>query len=416
MSERSFPAGFRDYDKKRDREAIHRIWREVGWLEKGKEEAVDAILQAGRVTVAEVGGEAECTVQAAPGTISYLGEDLPLSCLAGVTTSRIARKRGLASRLAAWAIARDAAEGALVSALGMFEQGYYDRLGFGTGGYERWCSFDPAGLTVSAKARVPRRITAEDWKAVHASRLRRRRGHGGCNLIDPGFTRGEMLWTSNGFGLGYADGPRGGLSHHLWCEAKEAVYGPYTVSWIAFHTREEFLELMALLKSLGDQVRLVRMQEPPGIQLQDLLRQPFKARQVTERSKYENRVSATAYWQARICDLPGCLERTHLAGEKLRFNLALSDPIESLLPKEAKWRGVAGDYVVTLGPSAEAVLGRSRSLPTLKASVGAFTRVWLGVRPASGLAVTDNLSGPDSLLAALDEALRLPEPRPDWNF
>ena len=25
---------FRNYDPNRDREAVHRIWREVGWLEK----------------------------------------------------------------------------------------------------------------------------------------------------------------------------------------------------------------------------------------------------------------------------------------------------------------------------------------------------------------------------------------------
>ena len=45
---------------------------------------------------------------------------------------------------------------------------------------------------------------------------------------------------------------------------------------MAYQTGEQFLELMALLRSLGDQVRLVRMNEPPGIQLQDLMIQPFK--------------------------------------------------------------------------------------------------------------------------------------------
>ena len=47
---------------------------------------------------------------------------------------------------------------------------------------------------------------------------------------------------------------------------------------------------------------------------------------------------------------------------------------------------------------------------------GAFTRLWLGVRPATGLAITDDLHGPDDLLDALDERLRLPEPVADWAF
>ena len=74
------------------------------------------------------------------------------------------------------------------------------------------------------------------------------------------------------------------------------------------------------------------------------------------------------------------------------------------------------DYVVTLGPVSSAEPGREPSLPTFTASVGAFTRLWLGVRPATGLAVTDELSGPQDLLSRLDGMLRLPDPKPDWDF
>ena len=52
----------------------------------------------------------------------------------------------------------------------------------------------------------------------------------------------------------------------------------------------------------------------------------------------------------------------------------------------------------------------------MKASINAFSRLWLGVRPARGLAVTDDLDGPRDLLEALDEAFRLPEPVRDWDF
>jgi hypothetical protein len=409
---------FRDYDSNKDKEAAYRIWREAGWLEgdEKKEEAVSALIECGRALVAEVNGEAECLVTTVPGTIRYLDQDLSFSCITGVITSRVARKQGLASRLTALVVAADAAEGALVTGLGVFEQGFYNQIGFGNGSYEHWIAFDPARLKVNTEARIPRRIASDDWAMVHAARLARIRGHGACNLAPPEVTRSEMVETENGFGLGYCDGTGGELTHHLWCWAKDVEYGPYGIRWMSFQTSDQFLELMALIRNLGDQVRLMRMCEPQGIQLQDLIEQPLKQRQVSEKSKFESRIHAIAYWQVRINDLPSCLERTHLRGDAVRFNLALTDPVGDFLNEDVPWRGVAGDYVVTLGPSSGAEPGMDDALPTLIASVGAFTRLWLGVRPATGLAVTDELSGPPDLLEKLDWALQLPEPKPDWDF
>jgi len=299
----------RPYDPTRDVKAARRIWREIGWLRDKEEPAMDMFVGCGRAMVAEVRGEAECLVLSVPGEVCYLGEDLPLAVVTGVTTSRIARKQGLARRVTAQVIAADAAEGALVSALGMFEQGFYNQLGFGTGGYEHWVAFDPARLQVRTQARMPQRVSAGDWAAVHAARLRRMRGHGACNLMPPEVTRAEMMTTTNGFGLGYY-GPDGALSHHMWIRPKDVEHGPYSVVWMSYQTYDQFLELMALLRNLGDQVRLVRMREPAGIQFQDLMEQPFKQRAISEKSRYESGVSAEAYWQMRINDLPGCLART----------------------------------------------------------------------------------------------------------
>ncbi len=408
---------YRPYNPKKDREAVRRIWRETGWLEKGKEEAMDLFVECGRALVADIAGEPECLVITAPGTVRHLAEDLPLSCVTGVTTSRVARKQGFAGRLTAAAVAQDAVDGALVSALGMFEQGYYDQHGFGTGGYEHWISFVPASLKVTVKPRVPQRITPNDWEAVHAARLQRRRGHGTCNLLPPATTRAEMLWAKNGFGLGYAGDEDGKFSHLFWCDAKDdREHGPYTVQWMVYNSREEFLELLALMKNLGDQVFSLRMREPAGIQLQDLISQPFRHYDLTEKGKYECRVSAHAYWQMRICDLAGCLERTHLPHGGVRFNLQLTDPIERFLDAGAPWRGCGGEYVVTLGKSSGAERGRAEGLPTLKATVNAFTRLWLGVLSATALSYTDDLEAPPELLVALDEVLRLPAPHPDWDF
>ncbi|MCC6730158.1 MAG: GNAT family N-acetyltransferase [Chthonomonadales bacterium] len=408
---------FRPYERERDREAAHRIWREVGWLPPGREEQFERYVACGRALVADAHGQAECLVLTAPGRMRYLDEDLPISCVTGVTTGRVARKQGLAGALAARALAADAAEGMLVSALGMFEQGYYNQLGFGTGGYEHHVAFDPAHLQVPERHRVPRRLTVDDWEAVHAARLARRRAHGGVNLHCADITRSDMDsdGSEEAFGLGYADGPAGELTHCAWCRTTGAEHGPYRLE-LVWRTGAQLRELLALVRSLGDQVHLVKMREPAGVQMQDLLRQPIKHRSVTQRSDYESSNHALAYWQARILDLPGCLARTHLECPPLRLNLRLSDPVAAFLEGEEGWRGVEGHYVVTLGAEGGCEPGEDASLPTLEASVGAFTRLWLGVRPASGLAITDDLRAPDALLASLDAALRLPDPRPDWDF
>jgi hypothetical protein len=151
--------------------------------------------------------------------------------------------------------------------------------------------------------------------------------------------------------------------------------------------------------------------------MQDLISQPFRRRSISKGSQFETGIRALAPWQVRICNLEGCLAQTHLRGEPVRFNLNLSDPIEALLDEGvSSWRGVAGRYVVTLGPESHAEKGADPALPTLTAPVGAFTRVWLGVRPASGLAVTDDVTAPPDLLARLDEILCLPEPKADLDF
>ena len=105
----------RRYNPKRDRAAVHRIWSETGWMEKGQEKAVDLFVECGRAIVAEVNRQAECLATAASGTIRYLEADLPLSVITAVTTSRIARKQGLAGQLTARLVAEEIKKQVMVS-------------------------------------------------------------------------------------------------------------------------------------------------------------------------------------------------------------------------------------------------------------------------------------------------------------
>ena len=143
---------------------------------------------------------------------------------------------------------------------------------------------------------------------------------------------------------------------------------------------------------------------------------PFRSYEASVNSRFATGIQSFALWQARICDLSGCLQQTHLCCDTLRFNLVLDDPISRYLDENMPWPGTGGQYVVTLGRSSAAERGAERALPTLTASVSAFTRMWLGVRPATGLGVTDQLQAPPELLERLDAAFRFPVPKWDWPF
>ncbi len=407
---------FRKYNHEKDLAASQRIWREVQWIDADSDEKfLAAFLKASRALVAELNGSAECLVSANSGQLRYLDEDLPLSIVASVTTSRIARKQGLAKKLTVQLIAEEAEAGAVVSTLGIFEQGFYDQLGYGTGSYEHRMSFDPADIIFDQKIRPPKRLTGADWKQISQALQNRKRRHGGVTESPGHIMEAELGWSKKGFGLGYADGPKGELTHYFWATSK-GESGPLDIHSMAFQTTEQFIELMALIKSLGDQIRLVKMKEPAGIQLQDLIRTPFRSRIVTEKSQFEYTNRATAYKQTRICDLEACIKATHLNSRSLRFNLDLSDPLEKLIDPKMTWRGCAGKYTVNLGNNSKLSLGFDEDLPTLVSDIGTFTRLWLGVKPATGLSATGRLSGPESLLIDLDEVLCLPDPNPDLDY
>lgn len=407
------------YDHDRDFAAVKQIWLDVGWLDADDVDddakGLEAMLSGSNAIVFPIDGVAECAVISHHGHMRYLQDDLNLGVIAGVTTSHVARRMGAARKLTADALATLSEEGAEVAALGMFDQGFYNQLGFGTGSYVSEVHFDPNTLTVTNRFRPPKRLGTDDWAAMHDAMKNRKRWHGGCWLAPPETIKAECIWSDSPFGLGYYDGENGSLSHFFWGESK-GQHGPYSISMIAYQSTEQLFELLALIKSLGDQVDKIQMEAPAEIQLQDLLAQPFRFRRITEGSEQQNWHEVNAYWQARILNLGKCMAKTRIDAAPVRFNLQLSDPATNHLPADREWQGVAGDYVVTLGPESSALQGSDASVDTLTASVGAFTRLWLGVRNASSLSLTDELSASAELLAQLDQVLRIPAPHLGWDF
>ena len=409
----------KDYDHERDYEAVQQIWLDVGWLNEDNlddhRKGLEAVLKTSKVIVFPVDGVAECAVISQPGFMRYLEEDLNLGIIAAVTTSHVARRMGAARKLTADALATLAENGAEIAALGMFDQGFYNQLGFGSGSYVSRFHFDPHTLTVTNRFRPPRRLNRDSWQDMHTAMRNRKRSHGGSWITAPETMQSESIWTPSPFGLGYYDGPDGTLSHFFWGEAG-SEHGPYNITHMAYQSTDQLFELLALIKSLGDQIHNIQMEAPPEIQLQDLLDQPFRYQRMTVGSEHENYHEASAHWQARILDLPACLAKTKHPGDRVTFNLTLTDPVTAHLLKPRDWQGVAGDYVVRFGPDSSAERGHQDGLPSLHASVGAFTRMWLGVRNASSLSLTDDLRASATLLQNLDRAVRVPSPHLGWDF
>lgn len=415
MSDGTNLPDLRDFDYERDLDAVKRIWREVGWVEEAPQiAALDHFFRGGHTQVGTIDDVAECSVHVVPGTQRLHHTDLPLCAVTAVTTSRIARGRAFAQRLTARQLAWGQAQGAVVAALGMFDQGFYDKLGFGTGAYDYEFTFDPGLLRVDPRVPTPVRFTSADARELHQAMQARMLGHGAVCLHSVDVFRAELDFTEHGFGLGYRDAD-GGVSHFLWLEPS-GERGPYRVNMCAYTNTDQLLELLGLLKSLADQVYSVKLMEPPEIQLQSLLERPMRHMQLTRGGKHHNEIRALAWWQSRVLDVSACVSALGACADTVAFNLTVSDPLEGLLPADSAWRGVGGDYTVELGDTCRAIPGHRDGLLQVSCTVNTLTRLLWGVRNASSLAVSDGLSAPAALLEQLDAAIRLPAPVTGWDF
>jgi len=225
----------------------------------------------------------------------------------------------------------------------------------------------------------------------------------------------EMGWTEDALGLGYRN-DKGDPTHFIWGENK-GEHGPLTINTLAYQNAEQLLELLAMLKGLGDQIYSASILEPSHLQMQDLISSPFRRQATTQGSEHEEGNYAEAFWQIRINNLQAALKKPHLIGRpNLSFNLELTDPIGQFLDKEASWRGIGGDYTITLGENCCAVTGHRSDLPLLKASVAGFSRLWLGCASAAAIYLSGEIQATQELLSTIERCLSLPLPKTGWEF
>ncbi len=407
---------FRKYNHEQDKKSAFRVWEECGWVEDDDKDrkAFDIFNSVGRSKVVDVNDSVECFINADHGKMIFGDKTLKITGVTGVTVSRLLRKQGAAPKLLASMIKEETLRGTHVAGLGMFEQGFYNRLGFTTMGYEHWYTFDPSKISIFKKGGVPVRISADDWKEAHKCLSERKKSHGSITFDSPELLHAVMLWSKNGFGLGYKTD--GKLTHYIWLSSSDIEEGPYRVAWMAYGNWNQFLELMGILKCLEEQIRSINMREPAFIQLQDFIEKPFQLQTITRNSKFESRMRSMAYQQLRICNLEECVKAVQYQGDPFSFNLSLTDPLLDFLPDDDSFKGCMGDFTVNIGRVSSIKDGRTDGLPIVDGSINGFTRLWIGILPPSTLGLTEDLNIDKTLFDKLEKVFYRPDARSDWDY
>lgn len=396
----------RPYDAAGDLDHVVRIWKEAGWINgsDADKEGIEAFYGGGTANVVPVEGDVEGVGLWTPSTYRWHDSDLSLCHVAAILVGRAGRRQGYATAVVNEVLAQAHEDGVALASLGAFEQGYYDRFGFANGGYEHFVRFDPATLTVPFPKRPPVRLDVDDALEFGEMMRHRHRGHGGVSLDAVTTLVGEFKWLDKPWGLGFRNA-EGRLTHAVFGEV-EGEYGPYRIDWIGYEEPEQYIELLGLLRSLSDQVRLLIMAEPGILQLQDLLRNPARQRsQMRMFGGQHQPHAAFAYHQFRMLDVAACLSVVSHDAE-VEFDLELADP---LADRGGRWSGVGGQYHVRVGPTTTVDHGRAGGgVPLVRTDVGALTSWWAGSHRSPGLRLMGRLDGPPEVLAALDDVFLAP--------
>ena len=385
------------------------LLKEAGWLERDSDR--DAFIsylnrQGASTVVAAVDSKIEgLAVAEHNASMNYMFQTVNLTVIDTVCASGVSRGMGVASMLVARQLANAADNGLHLASLGVFDQGFYDRLGFGSCIAEPLFCFDPLQLICKQERRTPERLGEDNFLEIYECLLNGVEAHGVVRISNPEWLK-LQLKKDNISSFGFRN-KCGKLTHFI--SIKEISKIAIGVVFCSFSCSEEFFDLLSLLRSFGDQIYSIYMTSPPKINLSDCLLRPTRFDKTQKRDKTTCRVRT----QFRILDLFECIEKVKLpSSEKVSFNLRISDPLTDYLSEgggiNCDWRGVSGEYVIHLGEESFAERGRDNTLEYMEASISAFTRLWLGVAQASTLCFTDEMSAPAKLLSKLDRYWVLP--------
>ncbi len=410
------------FSYERDMEDVLRVWTETGWFdgEDRERKYIESFFQAndGRSVVARLNGHAESVVHRALGTMHFDQTQVSLGGVTAVTTSRIARRLRFASRLTARTVAHLGDEGVAVALLGMFEQGFYDRFGFGVGPYENRVFVYPGDLDVPVRYRTPERLDFDEQiDEIHEAMVNRMPRHGGIVVGGERFTKAGSQLEDEISTYGYRTD--GVLTHFLSVLTK-GENGPDRVIRMAYETKQQCFELLRLIQEWGDQVDCIRFVEPVWMQVQDFMKQPGREYRRTKDTPNAMKIDADAWWQLRIVDLDMCIKAMRVPSTDLSVIVELEDPIEPHLIQsgyEGDWKPLSGTWRLSFGSAQGAERVEAMPDVDLRTSVNALSRWWLGVVSANTLHAMGQFQSEPDVVEALDAlTAHLPTPQIGWGI
>ncbi len=405
------------YSKNKHFKDCVKIWQDIGWLKSNQEKLAEISFSADDALVCEQNDTALAFGLANYGSYYHNNHKakLPFCAISAITVALHGRKHGFAGILTAELLARAAEKGKTFAGLGMFEQGFYDRFGFSNYPYTNTVKFRPSDLLVKGNFNsVPVRLTPEEYTRIHANRIHRYHPHGSIDLPERS-SQEQLAINKQTFIMGFQN-LKGELTHHYAVRSIPGEHGPMRIIWAAFKNDSQFKDILLSLKTFSDQVDIIFMPEPVGIQFQSLLKKPIaESRRSNQNNSIRTGVNTIAWLQGRILNLHSCIN-TMKCNSKINFNLKLTDPIEKYLDSSFTWRGCAGEYTINLSEQSSVQDGFTNNLPLMECSINTFSKLWSGSSKASKLPYTDSINAPEQLLADLDEVINLPLPSYDWEL
>ena len=345
-------------------------------------------MDAGSACVTRIDGDAECMVVWRTRPKSDISrKDLPFSAVAGRPSHPASHEnKGLAGTThRTLGRTRSKRRAHSYQGLSFFEQGYYDRLGFGTAQYEDWIGFDPALLNVPFPARPPKTIHHRRLRTrMHQSRLASKKTNTAfVTFPDPNMDPQRQMRHQERLRPRATSTKPQTKSHTTSGAATTTMQNTAPTSSNGWLTRppEQFLELMGIIRSPrrsspNDQ----HEPAPPHPDTRPPQRNPSKTEWTTSKSKFAT-FSRSHRLLAKPHQRPTQMPRknTPPRAPTTQFNLQLTDPIDDFLPEDETWKSTTGP--IHHHPRTRILRDprhTKKTSQTLKTTTSAFSRMWLG--------------------------------------
>lgn len=294
-------------------------------------------------------------------TATVRGEWLPMAGLSVVASDPTTRRQGFVGELLAESLEEYRDRGWPIAALRPFDEAFYARYGWATGGRRQTATIEPAALSVTAAAASGecRRVTSDEYTMLGTVFRSWLDGVTLATRRSEDWWRDRVFLTSDGELFCYAwlrnDEPRG----YLIYDVDDGTDGHrMRVREMAYADHEAYLNLLYFCYNHDSQVEEIRLTGYAQDRLLDV---------VTDRDALELTVAADK--MVRIVDVAAALEALSYPGvDDLEFTLTVADD-------HANWNDET--FAVTV-VNEEATVTRTDASPDASIDVGTLSQLFVG--------------------------------------